>query len=149
FDGKTKGSLEVAGGAASSTTATATAPPATSSEPFVFPSNPVLTASGTVVQQVATAMNRKYAAGKPALTAGESWPATIKLTGSQAIAPDGSVLTTIPTGHSFGYSLSTDHSSYTVTVTGANSTEVASYSSGVDRFSFRCAATDTDCVPTN
>jgi hypothetical protein len=94
-------------------------------------------------------MNHKYAAGKPTLAAGETWPATIKLTGSQVIAPDGSVLANIPAGHSLGYSLSTDRSSYTVTVAGANSTEVASYSSAADRFSFRCAATDTDCAPTN
>jgi hypothetical protein len=135
---------------ASSTTATSqSAPPAASTEPFVFPGNPVLTANGSVAQQVATAMNRKYASGKPTLGAGESWPATIKLTGSQVISPDGSVLATIPTGHSLGYSLSTDHSSYTVTVAGANSTEAASYSSAVDRFSFRCAATDTDCAQGN
>jgi hypothetical protein len=135
---------------ASSTRATSqSAPPAVSSEPFVFPGNPVLTASGSVAQQVATAMNQKYAAGKPTLVAGEAWPATIKLTGSQVIAPDGSVLANIPAGHSLGYSLSTDHSSYTVSVAGANTTEVASYSSAADRFSFKCAASATDCVPAN
>jgi Protein of unknown function (DUF2510) len=132
----------------SSTTATTQiAPRAPSSEPFVFSTNPVLTASGSVAQQVATALNQKYAAGKPTLTTGQSWPATLKLVGSEVIAPDGSVLATIPTGHPLGYALSIDHASYTVTVTGANPTEVASYYSDADQFSFRCASTDSDCVP--
>jgi hypothetical protein len=134
----------------SSTTATAeVAPPPASSEPFVFPANAALTANGSVVQQLATAMNQKYASGKPSLAAGQAWPATIKLTGTQVTAPDGSVIATIPTGHNVGYSLSADQKSYTVTVTGTNATEVASYGSGIDRFSFKCLPTDANCVPTS
>ncbi|HEX3678796.1 MAG TPA: hypothetical protein VHU90_03665, partial [Galbitalea sp.] len=134
----------------SSTTADAeVAPPPASSEPFVFSANPTLTADGSAVQQLATAMNQKYASGKPSLVTGQTWPATITLTGTQVTAPDGTMIATIPTGDSVGYSLSADQKSYTITVTGANPTEAASYGSGIDRFSFRCASTDTNCVPTH
>ena len=133
----------------SSTTANAeVAPPPASSEPFVFPANPALTVDGSVVQQLATALNQKYASGKPALAAGQTWPATITLSGTQVTAPDGSVIATVPTGDSVGYSLSANQKSYTITVSGANRTEAASYGSGIDRFSFKCASTDTSCVPT-
>ncbi|HEX4401565.1 MAG TPA: DUF2510 domain-containing protein [Galbitalea sp.] len=133
----------------SSTTANAeVAPPPASSEPFVFPANPALTADGSAVQQLATAMNQKYASGKPTLAAGQTWPTTIKPTGAQVTAADGSVIATMPTGDTVGYSLSADQKSYTITVAGANRTEVASYASGIDRFSFTCLATDTNCSPT-
>jgi hypothetical protein len=133
----------------SSTTASAeVVPPPASSEPFVFAANAALTADGSVAQQLATAMNQKYAAGKPALAAGQSWPASIKFTGTQVIAPDASVIASVPTGDTVGYALSADQKSYTVTVSGANPTEVASYGSGINRFSFTCAPTDINCVPT-
>jgi Protein of unknown function (DUF2510) len=133
----------------SSTTASAeVAPPPASSEPFVFASNSALTEDGSVVQQVATALNQKYGAGKPALAAGQNWPTTLELTESQASTPDGAVLAAIPGGHNLGYALSADKKSYTVTVTGPNPAEAATYNSEVDRFSFICAAADTTCVPT-
>jgi hypothetical protein len=133
----------------SSTTASVVvAPPPVSSEPFVFAANPVLTADGSVVQQLATAMNQKYASGKPTLAAGQAWPATIKVTGTQVAAPDGSAIATIPSGDGVGYTLSADKKSYIITVNGTNSTELASYGSEADRFSFQCASADTKCVPT-
>jgi hypothetical protein len=133
----------------SSTTASAeVAPPPASSEPFVFASNSALTDDGSMVQQVATALNQKYGAGKPALATGQDWPASLELTESQASTPDGSVLATIPGGHDLGYALSADKKSYTVTVTGPNPAEAATYNSEIDRFSFTCAATDANCVPT-
>jgi hypothetical protein len=132
----------------SSTTANAQpAPPAVSSEPFVFASNPGLTTDGSIVQQVATAMNQKYASGEATLGAGQSWPDSVKFTPTQVISADGSVLATIPPGHILSYSLSPDKKRYTFTVTGTNRSEIASYTSGLDRFSFTCAPTDPNCVP--
>jgi hypothetical protein len=132
----------------SSTTANAQpAPPAYSSEPFVFAANPDLTADGSVVQQLATAMNQKYASGNASLGGGQSWPAAVKFTPTQVLADDGSVLATIPAGHILSYSLSPDKKRYTLTVTGANRSEIASYTSGLDKFSFTCAPADTNCVP--
>ena len=133
----------------SATTASAqAAPPALSSEPFVFSSNPDLTSDGSVVQQLATAMNQKYASGNAELGAGQSWPASVRITPTQVIGADGSVLATIPAGHILGYSLSPDKKSYTFTVAGANRLEIANYTSGLDKFSFTCPPTDTNCVPT-
>jgi hypothetical protein len=131
----------------STTASTQVAPPALSSEPFVFAANPGLTADGSVVQQLATAMNQTYAGGHAVLGAGQNWPLSVKITPTQVISADGTVLATIPAGHILSYSLSPDKKRYTFTVTGANRSEIASYTSGLDKFSFTCAPTDTNCVP--
>jgi Protein of unknown function (DUF2510) len=132
----------------SSTTADATqAAPLTSAEPLVFPTNGALTDSGKAVQQIATAMNTTYAAGKASLAAGQSWPATLKLTTTQVIDLNGTVLVTVPAGHLLGYERSADKKSYTFRVTGVNPTQVAIYNSATDRFSFSCLDSDKTCVP--
>jgi len=133
----------------SSTTADAThVAPITSTEPLVFPTNGVLTDSGKALQQIATAMNTTYAAGKSSLSAGQSWPATLTLTATQVIDANGTVLVTVPVGHLLRYERSADKKSYTFHVTGANPTQIAIYNSATDRFSFSCLDTDKTCVPT-
>ena len=119
-----------------------------STEPFVFPANQELTADGSAVQQIATAINERYASGNPTLGAGQVWPASVTFTATTVLNPDGSVLAALPAGYHFGYSVSPEQHRYTVTVTGPNRYEIANYSSGTDRFSFTCPPTDTNCVPT-
>jgi hypothetical protein len=132
-------------GSAALQTASAT----TSTEPLVFPSNSELTSDGTIVQQLATAMNTTYAGGNPSLGAGESWPARITFTPTTVLAADGkTVLATIPSGHLLSYKRSADSRSYQFSVAGTNSSEIASYNSATNRFSFSCASTDPNCVPT-
>jgi hypothetical protein len=133
----------------SSTTANAgVAPSPASSEPFVFSTNPALTADGLVLQQIATGLNDKYGAGEASLAPGQNWPATITVAGTKVTAADGTVIATIPAGYNLGYGLSVDKKAYAVSLAGANLKEVASYASATNRFSFTCASTDSNCVPT-
>lgn len=119
----------------------------TSPEPFVFVSNQVLTDSGTTVQQIATTLNRTYAAGNAKLSTGETWPASLKFSGGQIIAPSGTPLLSVAPDYVSSYKLSADGMSYTLTVSSGNLSEVAIYYSATDRFSFTCAPADTNCVP--
>jgi hypothetical protein len=131
----------------SSTTTSASVRSLTSTEPLVFSANPALTASGQVVQTIATAMNHTYADGKSSLAAGQSWPASVKFTATEVVAADGTVIATIPAGHVLGYTRSADGESYQFTVSATNPSEVAVYNSAANRFGFRCLASDTNCVP--
>jgi hypothetical protein len=131
--------------ATSSTAASVT--PTVSTEPLVFPTNQALTADGKALQQIATAINTTYAGGHSSLGSGQHWPTAVKFTSTQVLGADGTVLATVPAGHLFSYTLASGGKSYKFTVTGTNATEIATYDSGTDRFSFTCLSTDTNCVP--
>jgi hypothetical protein len=130
-----------------STTITARVAPQSSPEPFVFAANQVLTNDGSTVQQIATALNRTFASGNSTLSEGETWPTSLKFSNGQIIAPSGTPLVPVPQGYDFTYKLSADQSSYTISVTSGNRTEVAIYYSATNNFSFSCPPTDTTCVP--
>ena len=130
-----------------STTITARVAPQSSPEPFVFASNQVLTSDGTVVQQIATALNRTYASGNPTLGDGQTWPTTLKFANGNVLAPSGTPLVPVPDGFAFTYKLSADQNSYSIGVTSGDRTEVAVYFSATNNFSFTCPPTDTNCVP--
>jgi hypothetical protein len=119
----------------------------TSPEPFVFANNPQLTSDGTTLQQLATTINRTFAAGSSKLGAGQAWPQLVDLNGSQVKSTDGRLTVNLPQGQNFTYRLSSDKKSYTLTVAAGGLTEVAVYYSATDRFSFNCPVTDKDCVP--
>jgi Protein of unknown function (DUF2510) len=145
--GLVTGSLAPASAAAPASTANLAL--ATSTEPLVFPANQRLTADGQVLQSVATAMNRTYAGGNPTLSAGQAWPASVKITSTSVVAADGTVIATIPVGHVLGYTRSADAKSYQITVADSNPTEAAVYESAANRFGFRCLPGDPKCVPTH
>jgi hypothetical protein len=145
--------VSVTGGSiptSSQTTSTSVAPPRpVSHEPFVFAAKPALTADGVAVQQIATAINRTYAAGNSALAAGQSWPIALKFTPTQVLDASGSPLVTVAPGHVFTYHRAADLRSYTVTVSSGDPSESAVYNSAADRFTYLCPATDASCVPTH
>jgi hypothetical protein len=124
-----------------------TASPSTSPEPFVFDQNSQLTQGGTVVQSIATALNRAYAGGGSTLTAGQSWPASLVVNGSAVDSPTGAGIATLPAGFTVKYVLSSDAKSYRVVATGSNSSELAIYSSATNSFTWSCLALDSTCVP--
>jgi hypothetical protein len=133
----------------SSTTSAAAPIPArpVSPEPFVFTQNDALTQDGTVLQQIATALNQNFAGGNSTLGAGQAWPTSLKFTATQVLAASGTPLATVPAGHFFSYSLSPDGKSYTFTVTAGNRTETAVYSSATNHFTFACPTGDAACIP--
>jgi hypothetical protein len=130
-----------------STTVTPVAAPKTSPEPFVFANNQTLTADGTTVQQIATALNRTYASGNSTLGAGQTWPATLTFTDTSVIGPSGTTLVTVAPGYLFTYKLSADKSGYSFSVSGDDHTEFALYYSSTNNFGFNCPLTDANCVP--
>ena len=130
-----------------STTITAPVGPQYSPEPFVFASNQILTSDGTTVQQIATALNRTYASGNSKLSAGQTWPTSLKFTDTHVFAPSGTPLVTVTPGYAFTYRLSADQRSYSLAVTSGNRTEVAIYYSASNNFGFTCLPTDVNCVP--
>lgn len=123
--------------------------PKASAEPFVFASNQVLTSDGAVVQQIATALNRTYADGNSTLATGQTWPEKLKFTSSQVLAESGTPIVGVPEGYAFDYTLSADLKSYSLSVTSGDGSESASYYSATNKFSFHCADSDTNCVPTS
>jgi hypothetical protein len=133
----------------SSTTSSALGNPVrpVSPEPFVFTENAALTQDGTAVQQIATALNQNYAAGSSTLQVGQAWPQSLKFSGTQVLAADGTPLATVPGGHFFSYTLAPDGKSYTFIVTSGSRTDRAIYNSATNNFTFACPAADTTCVP--
>jgi hypothetical protein len=132
-----------------STVPAATSAPRTSTEPLVFASNASLTAKETGVQTLATALNRMYASGNAKLPAGDVWPASLRMSGSIVLASNGARVATLPAGLTATYVLSADKSSYRLAVTGKNTAESATYSSGLNGFSWSCPASETTCTPSN
>ena len=131
-----------------STPATFTAAPWTSIEPIVFPGNSQLTQAGTVVQTVATALNRGYASGASSLAAGQAWPTTLTVKGTSVFNSRGARLATLPAGFALKYLPSTDGKSYRLVATGADPNELATYNSATNKFSWSCLPSDATCVPT-
>ena len=131
----------------SSTTVTARVVSQSSPEPFVFASNEILTSDGITVQQIATALNRAYASGNSTLGDGQTWPTSLKFADGQVIAPSGTPLATVQTGYAVTYKLSTDLSSYSLSVTSGDRTETAIYYSATNNFSFTCPPTAINCAP--
>jgi hypothetical protein len=123
--------------------------PTTNAVPLVFPNNAQLTADETATQSLATAINRAFAGGEATLKSGQTWPTSLRMSGSTVLTPSGTALVTLPAGLVATYQLSTDGTSYHIAVHGSNLVELATYDSGVNGFSWSCLANDTSCVPTN
>jgi hypothetical protein len=136
-------------GSTSSTSTTVAPQRPVSPEPFVFASNESLTESGTDVQQVATAINQRYAGGNATLAHGQVWPQSLTFTPTQMLDESGTPLVTVSTDRDFTYTRSPDQKSYSVTVSSEDLTESAVYDSAIDRFTFACPASDTNCVPSS
>jgi hypothetical protein len=128
-------------------TSTVAALPTTSSEPLVFPTNSGLTTDEKSVQTLATAINRSYAAGSAALKSGQAWPASLRMQGSAVIAPNGHVLAVLPVGLTANYQLSADQAGYHLAVSSAHASELATYSSSSNGFSWSCLRSDANCTP--
>ncbi|HEX4057840.1 MAG TPA: DUF2510 domain-containing protein [Galbitalea sp.] len=128
--------------------ATFTATPWTSAEPIVFPANSQLTQAGTVVQTVATALNRGYASGASSLSAGQAWPTALVIRGTVVEKSNGARLATLPSGFTLKYLPSTDGKSYRLVATGTDPNELATYNSATNAFSWSCLPSDATCVPT-
>jgi hypothetical protein len=127
--------------------ATFTAAPGTSTEPIVFPGNPQLTQAGTVVQAVATALNRTYASGASSLAAGQAWPTSLTVRGKVVLNSHGTRLAVLPHGFALRFLPSTDGKSYRLVATGTNPNELATYNSATNKFSWSCLPSDAACVP--
>jgi hypothetical protein len=127
--------------------ATYTAAPGTSTEPIVFPGNSQLTQAETVVQTVATALNRGYASGASSLAAGQAWPTALTVKGTSVLNPHGARIATLPSGFALKFLPSTDGTSYRLVATGANPNELATYNSATNKFSWSCLPSDATCVP--
>lgn len=128
--------------------ATFTAAPGTSSEPLVFPGNPQLTQAGTVVQAVATALNRTYASGASSLAVGQAWPTSLTVKGHAVLNSHGTRLAVLPSGFALKFLPSTDGKSYRLVATGTDPNELATYNSATNKFSWSCLPSDATCVPT-
>ena len=121
----------------------------TSPVPTVFPNNSQLSADEAAVQSLATGLNRTYAHGNASLSGTQAWPASLSMKGNTVIAPNGHAIAKLPAGLVANYQLSADHASYRIAVTVPGSSELATYSSSANGFSWSCLASDTTCVPAN
>jgi hypothetical protein len=128
---------------------TSVSAPENSLVPLVFPLNASLSSQEIGAQTLATAINRMYASGKATLAPDGAWPASVSMSGSTVVSSTGSRIATLPAGETATYALSADKSSYRLTVAAQNPSELATYSSGLNAFSFSCTTKDTNCTPAN
>jgi hypothetical protein len=117
--------------------------------PLVFPLNASLSSQEVGAQALATAINRMYASGKATLPPGAAWPASVTMKGTVVESSTGARIATLTVGETATYTVSADKSSYKLTIASQNPSELATYSSGLNAFSFSCTAADTNCTPSN